>query len=121
MSYRRSLDFLLYDWLDVAALRSRLRFTEHSRETFDSVLDTCERLARDKFAPFNRLADTEEPWFDGDKVHLPEASHAAARAYAESGMLAASQDFEIGGMQLPTWRAPKSVSTSSVRPEPRSP
>ena len=101
MSYRRSLDFLLYDWLDVAALRLRLRFAEHSRETFDSVLDTCERLARDKFAPFNRLADTEEPWFDGDKVHLPEASHAAARAYAESGMLAASQDFEIGGMQLP--------------------
>src|ERR671937_237840 len=40
-------------------------------------------------------------WFDGEKVHLPEASHAAAKAYAESGMLAAAQDYEIGGMQLP--------------------
>ena len=101
MTYRATIDFLLHDWLDVGCLNSRERFADHSRETFDSVLDTCERLAREKFAPFNRLADTEEPWFDGEKVHLPEASFAAARAYAESGMLAAAQDYAIGGMQLP--------------------
>jgi len=58
-SYRQTVDFLLYDWLDVQSLRERSRFAEHSRETFDSVLDTCERIAREKFAPFNRLADTE--------------------------------------------------------------
>jgi alkylation response protein AidB-like acyl-CoA dehydrogenase len=101
MSYRRTVDFLLYDWLDVASLRDRPRFADHSRETFDSVLDTCERIAREKYAPFNRVADTEEPWFDGEKVHLPRASHDAARAYHESGMLAAAQDYELGGMQLP--------------------
>jgi alkylation response protein AidB-like acyl-CoA dehydrogenase len=101
MSYRQTADFLLYDWLDVESLRQRTRFADHSRETFDAVLDTCERIAREKFAPFNRLADTEEPWFDGDKVHLPAASHAAAQAYVESGMLAAAQDHEWGGMQLP--------------------
>ena len=101
MSYRRTVDFLLHDWLGVAALQSRPRFAEHSRETFDSVLDTCEKIAREKYAPFNRLVDTEEPWFDGEKVHLPQASHDAARAYAESGMLAAAQDYEVGGMQLP--------------------
>ncbi len=101
MSYRRTVEFLLYDWLDVASLRARPRFADHSRETFDAVVDTCERIAREKFAPFNRLADTEEPWFDGEKVHLPAASHAAAQAYFESGMLAAAQDYELGGMQLP--------------------
>ncbi len=101
MSYRQTVDFLLHDWLDVESLRVRPRFADHSRETFDSVLDTCERIARDRFAPFNRLADTEEPWFDGDKVHLPQASHAAAAAYAATGMLAAAQDYELGGMQLP--------------------
>lgn len=101
MSYRQTADFLLYDWLNVESLRSRPRFADHSRETFDSVLDTCEKIAREKFAPFNRIGDTEEPWFDGEKVHLPASSHAAARAYAESGMLAAAQDYEIGGMQLP--------------------
>jgi butyryl-CoA dehydrogenase len=101
MTYRQTADFLLYDWLDVEALQSRPRFADHTRETFASVIDTCEKIAREKYAPFNRQADTEEPWFDGEKVHLPEASHAAARAYAESGMLAAAQDYEIGGMQLP--------------------
>jgi alkylation response protein AidB-like acyl-CoA dehydrogenase len=101
MSYRETADFLLYDWLGVESLQQRPRFADHSRETFAAVMDTCEKIAREKFAPFNRQADTEEPWFDGEKVHLPEASMAAAKAYAESGMLAAAQDYEIGGMQLP--------------------
>src|SRR5690606_25642502 len=90
MSHRQTTDFLLYDWLDAESLTQRPRFADHSRETFDSVLDTCEKIAREKFAPFNRIADTEEPWFDGERVHLPESSHAASRAYVESGMLAAA-------------------------------
>ena len=101
MSFRETTDFLLYDWLKVEGLQARPRFAEHSRETFDAVLDMCEKLAAEKFAPFNRTGDVEEPWFDGEKVHLPASSHAAARAYAESGMLAAAQDYELGGMQLP--------------------
>ena len=101
MSFRKTTDFLLYDWLGVESLAQRRRFADHSRETFSAVMDMCEKLAAEKFAPFNRVADTDEPWFDGDKVHLPEASHIAAKAYAESGMLAAAQDYELGGMQLP--------------------
>ena len=101
MSTRQTLDFLLYDWLKVDQLSSRERFADHSRATFDAVLDTCERLAREKFAPFNRLLDTQEPHFDGGRVHLPQATHDALHAYAATGMIAASQDAEIGGMQLP--------------------
>jgi butyryl-CoA dehydrogenase len=101
MSLRTSLDFLLYDWLQASSLTQRERFSDHSRETFDAVLDTCERIAREKYAPFNRLLDTEEPRFDGEKVILPQASYEANRAYAESGMLSAAQDYDIGGMQLP--------------------
>ena len=98
---RHTLDFLLYDWLKVQDLSGRERFADHSRDTFDAVLDTCERIAREKFAPFNRLADTEEPRFDGERVHLPQATHEALAAYVGSGMLAAAQDHEHGGMQLP--------------------
>ena len=98
---RATLDFLLNDWLRVGTLLDRPRFGDHSAETFASVLDTCERIAREKFAPFNRLSDTQEPHFDGEKVHLPPETHAAMAAYVESGMLAAAQDYELGGMQLP--------------------
>ncbi len=101
MSLRPTLDFLLNDWLAVESLNQRERFADHSRETFDAVLDTCERIAREKYALFNRLVDTQEPHFDGEKVILPQATHEAHKAYAESGMLSAAQDADIGGMQLP--------------------
>ncbi|MDP1742488.1 acyl-CoA dehydrogenase [Polaromonas sp.] len=101
MSLRPTLDFLLYQWLGAESLTQRERFVDHSRETFDAVFDTCERIAREKYAPFNRLVDTQEPHFDGEKVILPQATHEANRAYAESGMLSAAQDYDEGGMQLP--------------------
>jgi butyryl-CoA dehydrogenase len=98
---RQTLDFLLNDWLGVSSLLQRERFADHTLETFASVLDTCERIAREKYAPFNRLSDTQEPYFDGERVHLPQATHDAMAAYVGSGMLAAAQDYDMGGMQLP--------------------
>lgn len=71
MSLRPTVDFLLHDWLKVESLQSRERFADHSRETFDAVLDTCGRIAREKYAPFNRLVDTQEPQFDGEKSSCP--------------------------------------------------
>mgnify|MGYP000997344862 CR=1 FL=1 len=101
MTLRPTVDFLLHDWLHVETLQQRERFADHSRETFDAVLDTCERIAREKYAPFNRLVDTQEPHFDGERVILPQATHDAQKAYAASGMLSAAQDYDVGGMQLP--------------------
>ena len=98
---RTTVDFLLHQWLGLEGLFQRERFADHSRETVDAVLDTCERIAREKYAPFNRLVDTEEPRFDGEKVILPQATKEAWDAYAQSGMLSAAQDADIGGMQLP--------------------
>lgn len=104
--YRKTLDFLLHDWLDAGSLLARTRFSDHTRETFGAVLDTCERIAREKYAPFNRMADREEPRtaIDADgalRVILPQATHDARAAYASSGMLSAAQDYAMGGMQLP--------------------
>ena len=101
MRLRHTVDFLLYNWLNVTRLTERERFAEHSRDTFDAVLDTCERIAREKYAPFNRTVDIEEPAFDGEKVILPACTQAAHDAYVQSGMLSAAQDADIGGMQLP--------------------
>lgn len=101
MRLRSTIDFLLYDWLQAEGLTSRPRFADHSRDTFDAVMDTCERIAREKYAPFNRTVDLQEPQFDGEKVILPQCTYEAREAYAESGMLSAAQDYEMGGMQLP--------------------
>jgi alkylation response protein AidB-like acyl-CoA dehydrogenase len=98
---RRDLDFLLYEWLDAESLIQRQRFSEHSRETFDAVLDLCEQLATDKFANHNKKSDQNEPHFDGERVHIiPEVRH-ALDAFTEAGLITAGHDAELGGMQLP--------------------
>lgn len=98
---RSTLEFLVYDWLHAESLTARTRYADHSRETFDAVWDTCERIAREKYAPFNRTVDTQEPSFDGEKVIQPACTGEARKAYADSGMLSAAQPYEQGGMQLP--------------------
>ncbi len=97
----RELAFQLYDVLDAEALTKRGRFADHSRETFDAALETARRIAETHFAPHYAKADREEPRFDGERVHLPPEVGQAVRAFAEAGFMAAHQDAELGGMQLP--------------------
>jgi alkylation response protein AidB-like acyl-CoA dehydrogenase len=98
---RRDVDFLLHEWLDVAALSAAPRHADHSRETFDAVLDIAVRLATDRFAPHNQKADACEPHFDGEHVHLIDEVKPALQAFAETGLIAGSKDYALGGMQLP--------------------
>ncbi len=99
---RRDLDFLLFEWLEAGDLTQRDRYREHSRETFDDVLDLCETIAVDRFAPINRLLDLNEPVVGPDgKVVLPAELADALRVYAESGMPMATFGEDVGGMQLP--------------------
>jgi alkylation response protein AidB-like acyl-CoA dehydrogenase len=102
---RRDIDFLLYEWLDVEALTRRPRFQDHSRETFGAALDTAEQIATDLFAPHNKKNDQEEPHAVAGEHCLevkiiPEVK-AALDAFSAAGLMAAGQDFELGGMQLP--------------------
>ena len=98
---RRDLDFLLYQWLHVETLTERPRFADHARETFDAALDAAEKIAQEQFAPHNKKADQQEPWFDGERVHLIPEQKVALDAFSAAGFMAASQDAELGGMQLP--------------------
>lgn len=98
---RRDLAFLLYDWLDADALAALPRYAEYSRETFDAVLDTSERIAVDLFAPHAARGDREEPRFDGERVTLIPEVEPAVRAFADAGLIAAGQDEAFGGMRLP--------------------
>jgi len=98
---RRDLDFLLYEWLNVESLTERPRFADHSRETFNAAMDTCEQIANDLFAPHNKKNDQNEPHFDGEVVHIIPEVKTALKAFCEAGLMAAGQDFDVGGMQLP--------------------
>jgi alkylation response protein AidB-like acyl-CoA dehydrogenase len=117
---RRDLDFLLYEWLRVDELTKRERFAEHSRETFDGVLDLCEQLATKYFAPHNKTSDANEPSFDGEKVTVIPEVKQALDAFAEADLISMSMDQALGGAQLPmavaeagfAWFSAANVSTT---------
>ena len=98
---RRDLDFQLYEMHNASGLTSHPRYSDHSRETFDAVIDTATRMAETLFAPHNRLADEQEPEVVNGRVVLAEGVQAAVRAYCDAGFLSATADESAGGMQLP--------------------
>ncbi|MGK5678407.1 acyl-CoA dehydrogenase [Actinoplanes sp. URMC 104] len=118
---RRDLDFLLYEWLDVEALTTAERFAEHSRETFDAFLDVSAQIAERDFAPHNRRSDLEEPTFDGVRVSVIPEVAAALKVFNETGLLSATMDASVGGLQLPhvvaracfAWFQAANIATSS--------
>ena len=98
----RDIDFLLYDWLDVAALCERPRYAEHSIESFDSVLDLAADIAVKRYVPHFKTADAHEPYIqpDGTVAALPEMKNALS-AVGGAGLLACEFDHDIDGGQLP--------------------
>lgn len=98
---RRDIEFLLYELFDAEGLTRLPRFNDHSRETFDAVINTAEAIALDYFAPFAAKLDANEPQFkDGRVKTIPELREALDQYY-QAGFGAAGQDEDLGGMQLP--------------------
>ena len=98
---RRNLDFLLYEMLGADKLTEWPAFADHSRETFDAVIDLAHQLAMDKFLPHNRKSDLNEPVFENGRVTIIPEVKQALDAYIEAGFMGATTPADQGGMQLP--------------------
>jgi alkylation response protein AidB-like acyl-CoA dehydrogenase len=117
---RRDLDFLLFDWLRIDELTKQERFAEHSRGTFEAVLDLCEQLATRYFANHNKKSDAQEPTFDGQRVSVIPEVKEALDAVAQADLVAMTMGQQLGGAQLPVtvaqaafaWFAAANISTS---------
>ncbi|MBM3493811.1 MAG: acyl-CoA dehydrogenase, partial [Armatimonadetes bacterium] len=97
----RTLHFQLYDVLDAEALCQRPRFADYSREAFDAVLESARGIAADLYANHQKTNDEHEPTVEQGRVVLNPGVKPAFDATAEAGLLAASADGDLGGMQLP--------------------
>lgn len=98
---RRDLAFLLYEVLKIESLVGTDRYASHDRTVFEAVLDTAETIAVDHFAPHAALVDEQEPEFDGAEVRIIPEVKAALEAYVGAGLMGATFNTEVGGMQLP--------------------
>lgn len=99
---RRDIEFILYEMLDVESFTLTPRFRDHDRTVFDAVLDTAEAIARDHFAPHAASVDAHEPVFDGTQVRIISEVKAALDAYVSAGLMGATFDYDLGGLQLPS-------------------
>jgi alkylation response protein AidB-like acyl-CoA dehydrogenase len=97
----RDIAFWLYDWLGADALTGYPAYADHSRETFDAVLELAERLAAGRFANHYKKSDRIEPSLENGIVRVIPEVKQALKDYAEAGLFAASFAPEHGGLGLP--------------------
>ena len=86
------LEFQLFDWLQVNQ--------SDGREIFSAISETARRLAIDKFLPHYRQSDIEEPYLDGEGVHVLPAIQEALGSFADLGFFGASFAEDAGGFGL---------------------
>jgi len=95
----------------VVKLTKRDHFAEHSRDTFDAVLDLSDDIATKCFAPHNKKGDQSQPSVGPDgKVVLIDEIKDALDTFSGAGLLAGPFDEAVGGMQLPTVMAQASMA-----------
>lgn len=102
ISSLKDAKFVIYDQLKVEKLCESERFQEHSRETFEMVINEAERIAVNDLAPVNSEGDKVGCiWQDG-KIKIPESFHRPYKKVCEGGWIGATEDYDAGGQQLPT-------------------
>ncbi len=97
----RDIEFLLYEFLDTERLLSRPRYEDHSREIFDASLRTAKTVAEKYFANHYEKGDQQEPTLVNGQVEMIPETKAAWQEFTKAGFLAAHQDYDEGGMQMP--------------------
>ena len=98
---RSTIDFLLFEVLQIEASCGRGRYEDHDRESLTAVLDLAEKISVDHLWTHATKSDTDEPYLKEGQVHvLPEAIEALG-VLKEAGFFSAHADYERGGMQLP--------------------
>ena len=97
----RNIDFLLYEVLGVESLTELDYFEDHSRETFDMVIATAERLASEQLWPSFTAMDREQPVFADGKVTVHRSIKPLLAELGKGGWLGAHDSFARGGQQIP--------------------
>jgi len=97
----RNLRFLLHEVLNVEQLTKYERFSDHSKEMFDIMLDTAKQLSDNLLFPFYTEMDEKKPVMVDGVVRVHPQIKTIMKELGESGWIVAQEDFEHGGQQMP--------------------
>ncbi len=97
----RDSRFVLYEQLEIEKLCETERFGDHSKETFEMIIDTAEKLAVNEFAPVNSEGDEVGCVFENGRVRCPEAFRSPFGKYCEGGWMSLPDVYDVGGQNAP--------------------
>ena len=97
----RDTRFVLYEQLGIESLCETKRYEDHSKETFEMIIDTAEKLAINEFAPVNSEGDEVGCVFDEGVVKCPEVFRSPFKKYCEGGWMSLPDVYDVGGQNAP--------------------
>jgi len=93
--------FILYEQLQIEDLCSSEKFQDHSKETFEMIIDAAEKLAVNDFQPVNSIGDELGCSWHDSVVNVPEPFHEPFQKFCEGGWLSMPEDYSVGGQKVP--------------------
>ena len=96
-----NIRFLLHEVFKVERLTEFPYFSEHSRETFDLVIQTASRIASELLHPCFSDMDKNPPVYKNSEVIVHPLVRSFMAECGEGGWIAANSTFDSGGQQLP--------------------
>jgi alkylation response protein AidB-like acyl-CoA dehydrogenase len=98
---RKNIDFLLHEVLEVEDLCKDDYFNNHSKETFDLVLEMADEISQNASLPPFVDSDRKQPQLIENQVKVHPGVHAFVKSYAAAGLISATFDESFDGQQLP--------------------
>jgi alkylation response protein AidB-like acyl-CoA dehydrogenase len=97
----RDVAFLLDEVLGIGRLTELPYFADHDRGTFELVLTSARRLARDVLFPAYRVLDEAPPRLVDGRILVHPRLKEIFPPLVDLGLVAANRPHEVGGQQLP--------------------
>ncbi|MBN2224489.1 MAG: acyl-CoA dehydrogenase [Deltaproteobacteria bacterium] len=97
----RNLKFLINEVFDAPSLLQFPRYSHHTPEVFDMVIDTAMKMGRDLLKPSFEEMDKNPPRFEAGAVKVHPSVKRLMKECGEGGWISAVASLEVGGQQLP--------------------
>ena len=98
----RNLRFQLHEVLNVEQLTKFNKYSEHTKDGFDMMLDSARQISDNLLFPIYTEMDEKKPEMVDGEVHVHPDVKKIMKEVGEAGWIVAQEDFEHGGQQMPS-------------------
>ena len=97
----RNLKFLLYEVFDAESLTAHEYYGDHNKKTFDLVLNSAGKIAKDLLWPIFEEMDRNPPELENGTIKVHPNVKKIMREFGQGGWISTIVPYELDGEQLP--------------------